>query len=97
MTEKKTPALVIAGTILVDILKTVPVYPEAGRLVQISAIEQSVGGAVPNTGIDMAKLAPEYPVRVFGQRPATLLPGQVRLAGRSMMLLRKINNTEIES
>lgn len=67
MTEKKTPALVIAGTILVDILKTVPVYPEAGRLVQISAIEQSVGGAVPNTGIDMAKLAPEYPVRVFGR------------------------------
>ncbi len=67
MKEQKAPAIVIAGTILVDILKTVPVYPEAGRLVQIKEMEQSCGGAVPNTGIDLAKLAPDFPVRVFGK------------------------------
>ncbi len=67
MNEEKSPALLIAGTILVDILKTIPTYPEAGRLVQISAMEQSVGGAVPNTAIDIARLAPDFPVRVFGK------------------------------
>ena len=67
MKDIKAPAIVIAGTILVDILKTVPVYPEAGRLVQISHMEQSCGGAVPNTAIDLAKLAPDLPVRVFGK------------------------------
>ena len=67
MKKERVPAIVIAGTILVDILKTIPVYPEAGRLVQISAMEQSCGGAVPNTGIDLAKLDPDFPVRVFGK------------------------------
>ena len=67
MGDGKKPAIVIAGTILVDIIKTVPVYPEAGRLVQISDIEQSCGGAVPNTAIDLAKLDPDFPVRVFGK------------------------------
>ena len=67
MAKVKKPAIVVAGTILVDIIKTVPVYPEAGRLVQISDIEQSCGGAVPNTAIDLAKLDPDLPVRVFGK------------------------------
>lgn len=67
MERPKSPAIVVAGTILVDIIKTVPVYPEAGRLVQISAMEQSCGGALPNTAIDLAKLDPELPVRVFGK------------------------------
>jgi sugar/nucleoside kinase (ribokinase family) len=30
-------------------------------------MEQSCGGAVPNTAIDLAKLAPDFPVRVFGK------------------------------
>ena len=67
MVTEKTPGLVIAGTILVDIIKTVPVYPEAGRLVQYLDMEQSCGGAVPNTAIDLAKLDPDFPVRVFGK------------------------------
>ena len=67
MGKDTTPAITIAGTILVDILKTIPVYPEVGRLVQISAIEQSCGGAVPNTAIDLAKLDHDFPVRVFGK------------------------------
>ena len=67
MRKENAPAIVIAGTILVDILKTVPVYPEAGRLVKILEIEQSCGGAVPNTAIDLAKMDPDFPVRVFGK------------------------------
>ncbi len=58
---------VIAGTILVDAIKTISVYPEAGKLCKIEGIEQSVGGAVPNTAINLAKLDPAFPVRVFGK------------------------------
>ncbi len=59
--------LVIAGTILVDAIKTIDVYPDAGKLVQIRSISQSVGGAVPNTAINLAKLDPTFPVKVFGK------------------------------
>ena len=62
MATDKNPGIVIAGTILVDIIKTVPVYPEAGRLVQYLDMEQSCGGAVPNTAIDLAKIDPDFPV-----------------------------------
>ena len=67
MTADKAPALVLAGTILVDVIKTVPVYPEAGRLVKIGSLTQSVGGAVPNTGIDLRRMDPDFPVRAFGR------------------------------
>lgn len=60
-------ALVIAGTILADVIKTIPTYPDAGKLVQISSITRAVGGAVPNTAIDIATLDPSFPVRVFGR------------------------------
>ncbi len=65
--KKTAPALVLAGTILVDVIKTIPVYPEAGRLVKIGSISQSVGGAVPNTGIDLKRIDPDFPVRTFGR------------------------------
>ncbi len=59
--------LVIAGTILVDAIKTIPLYPEVGKLVQISSVSHSVGGAVPNTAIDIAKLDKDFSVTVFGK------------------------------
>ncbi len=59
--------LVIAGTILVDAIKTIPLYPEVGKLVQISSVSRSVGGAVPNTAIDIAKLDKDFKVTVFGK------------------------------
>ncbi|MBR7095651.1 MAG: carbohydrate kinase family protein [Clostridia bacterium] len=67
MAETKTPALVLAGTILVDIIKTIEAYPEAGRLVKILKMDRSVGGAVPNTGIDLVRIDPDFPVRAFGR------------------------------
>ncbi|MBQ2719082.1 MAG: carbohydrate kinase family protein [Clostridia bacterium] len=67
MGEKRAPALVLAGTILVDVIKTISAYPEAGRLVKILSMERSVGGAVPNTGIDLVRIDPDFPVRAFGR------------------------------
>ncbi len=51
-----TNGITIAGNILADVVKTVDVYPEIGMLSNISSVERSVGGCVPNTGIDIAKI-----------------------------------------
>ena len=57
----------LAGNILVDIVKTVDCYPEKGMLANISSVSQAVGGCVPNTAIDLAKIDPELPLGVIGK------------------------------
>lgn len=48
--------ITVAGTILADIVKMIDAYPEKGMLTNISSVLRSVGGCVPNTGIDLARL-----------------------------------------
>lgn len=62
---KKT--VVVAGTILADVVKVVEVYPEKGMLAPISSITQAVGGCVSNTGIDLKKIDPELTVKAAGR------------------------------
>ncbi len=59
--------IVVAGTILADVVKVVETYPEKGMLAPISSITQAVGGCVPNTGIDLKKIDPELTVRAAGR------------------------------
>lgn len=59
--------VVIAGTILVDKLKTIDWYPNQGELIQIRSIELGVGGCVPNVSIDMKRIAPDMPIVAFGK------------------------------
>ena len=63
--ERKGIAL--AGNILTDNVKFVESYPEKGMLATITSESLAVGGLVPNTGIDIAKLDPELPVFVYGR------------------------------
>ncbi len=56
-----------AGTLLVDQVKTVDRYPAPGFLAEILEYRRSVGGCVPNTAIDLAKLDPRLPIAVFGR------------------------------
>ena len=63
--ERKGIAL--AGNILTDNVKMVASYPEKGMLATITEESLAVGGCVPNTGIDIAKLDPEMKVSVFGR------------------------------
>ncbi len=63
--ERKGIAL--AGNILTDNVKFVKSYPEKGMLATITAESLAVGGLVPNTGIDIAKLDPELPVFAYGR------------------------------
>lgn len=59
--------ITIAGTTLVDIVKNIDVYPQAGMLVNINDIRYSVGGCMPNTAINLAKIDRRVPISVVGK------------------------------
>lgn len=63
--ERKGIAL--AGNILTDNVKMVTAYPKKGMLATIESESLAVGGCVPNTAIDIAKLDPEIKISVFGR------------------------------
>jgi len=54
--------IAIAGTILVDIVKNISEYPKIGMLTHVSGQTIAVGGCVPNTAIDLAKIDSSLPV-----------------------------------
>ncbi len=59
--------ITIAGTTLLDTVKNIESYPKAGMLVNISDIKRSVGGCVPNVGINLAKLDPDIPLNAVAK------------------------------
>ncbi len=59
--------IVIAGNIIVDIVKDINLYPKMGMLAYISNISSSVGGCVPNTAINLAKIDKSIPLSVIGK------------------------------
>ncbi len=63
----KREGITLIGNILTDNVKMIEVYPEKGMLATITAESLAVGGCVPNTGIDIAKLDPTIPISVFGR------------------------------
>ncbi len=66
MTGKRR-GIAIAGNILSDIVKTVDCYPKIGMLANIVDISRAVGGCVPNTAIDLAKIDRSVPVSAIGK------------------------------
>ncbi|MBP3359909.1 MAG: carbohydrate kinase family protein [Clostridia bacterium] len=59
--------IAIAGSILVDTIKTISEYPEKNMLTDILEIERAVGGCVPNTSIDLASIDSEIAVSAYGR------------------------------
>lgn len=66
MTGKRN-GITIVGSIVTDLVKTIDVYPESGLLANISAVSRSVGGCVPNTLIDLAKIDSSLPLAAIGR------------------------------
>ena len=64
--EKQLSGISLAGTILVDVVKTIDYFPQIGALANISKVSQAVGGCVPNTGIDLARIDPAVPIKCYG-------------------------------
>jgi len=58
--------IAIAGNLLVDIIKTIDIYPDRGMLSNISHVERCVGGCAANTAVNLAKIDPAIPIKVFG-------------------------------
>ena len=52
MQEKR---ITVAGTVIVDNVKTITEYPEKGMLANIKSVKPCIGGCVPNTAIDLAE------------------------------------------
>lgn len=65
MSEKS--GIAVAGSILVDNLNEISAYPASGELTKILSVSRSVGGCVPNTGIDIKRVAPEITVKAIGK------------------------------
>ncbi|MBQ7094913.1 MAG: helix-turn-helix domain-containing protein [Clostridia bacterium] len=59
--------IAIAGNILLDQIKAIDEYPKEGMLCNISSISRSVGGCVPNTAINLAKIDRSIPITAYGR------------------------------
>ena len=59
--------IAIAGNVIADVVKSIAEYPKQGMLTYISEAECSVGGCVPNTAINLAKIDSNIPISVFGK------------------------------
>ena len=59
--------IAVAGTVIVDRIYEISAYPQSGQLTQISNIEKAVGGCVPNVALDLKRICPQLPIRVFGR------------------------------
>ena len=59
--------VVIAGNLIVDIIKRIEVYPEKNMLATVTKISKSVGGCVPNVAIDLKRLEPSLDIAAYGK------------------------------
>lgn len=59
--------IAFCGSILTDVIKMIPVWPERGMLVPIESVSRAVGGSVCNSGIDLKTLDPSLTVKAVGR------------------------------
>ena len=59
--------IAVAGSALVDEINIISEYPAIGRLTQIFGVNRSVGGLVPNVGVDIKRIAPDLSVYAYGK------------------------------
>lgn len=81
----KRAGIAIAGNILVDIVKQANTYPTSGLLADITSVQRAVGGCVPNTALDLARMGRDIPVYALGRvgqdEAAAYLLRQLKRAG----------------
>ena len=63
----KTKGIAIAGNILVDIVNSLDRYPEVSMLANVLDTVNAVGGCVPNTTINIAKIDPDVFLTAIGK------------------------------
>ena len=60
-------SIIVAGSIIVDTINEISAYPKKGCLEQVFSIKKSLGGLVPNVGIDLKRIDPELHIYAVGQ------------------------------
>ncbi|MBQ9070627.1 MAG: helix-turn-helix domain-containing protein [Clostridia bacterium] len=63
----KKKGIGVAGTIVIDIVKSIDSYPTIGTLTNITSVSSAVGGCVSNVGIDLARMDPQLSVSGYGK------------------------------
>lgn len=63
----KRKGIAVAGTILLDLVKTIDEYPKPGMLATVKSVTRAVGGVVPNVAVDIAKIDRSVPISVLGR------------------------------
>lgn len=63
MTRK---GFVLGGNLIVDVVKTIDIYPPEGTLAGILALERGVGGCPTNNAVNLKVLDPDLPVAAVG-------------------------------
>jgi len=66
MNRNEKHRIAVAGSVLVDRIKTIDDYPLCGQLVQIRSADRAVGGCVPNVALDLKAIRPELDVFAVG-------------------------------
>lgn len=66
MAPGEKTGIALCGNLLVDRINVIRAYPKVGELTKIEGLGQSVGGCVPNVGIDLKKICPELEIRAMG-------------------------------
>lgn len=59
--------IAVAGSLIVDTVKEIERYPETGMLANIVGVGRSVGGCMPNTAINLAKMKSGIPIQAYGK------------------------------
>ncbi len=77
--------ITIAGNLLVDNLKQIAYYPTPGMLADVYEVGRAVGGCVPNTILDLAKMGGNIPLTAAGlvgdDEPGRYVLSQLKDAG----------------
>ena len=66
LAEEKS-GIIIAGNMILDVVKTIDKYPDQGMLAYVSSSKRAIGGCAPNTATDLAVIDSNLPVSVIGK------------------------------
>ena len=82
------------GSLILDKVYTVSLYPQVGALTPIHAIEKSVGGLAANDAIDVKKLCPSVPCytvgRVGNDADGEFVLDFIKSAGVDVSMVKKV-------
>lgn len=63
----KKRGIAVVGNIITDVVKNIDIYPKTGMMAYVTESSRAVGGCVPNTAINLAKIDQNIPISAYGR------------------------------